>query len=63
MKYLIFIFHSKSIPCRYRFWWHMTHMEVGNADFASLHGQGMFRYVGPLHPYCISTIHGGHVTY
>ena len=58
MKNVIFILLAKSIPCRYRFWWHLTHMEVGNAGFASLHGQGMF-----LHPYCISTIHGGHVTY
>ena len=34
MKNVIFILLSKSIPCSYRFWWHMTHMEVGNAGFA-----------------------------
>ena len=41
----------------------LIHMDVMYARNASLHGQGLFRNVGPLQPYCISTIHGGHVTY
>ena len=36
----------------------VIHREVMYAENASLQGQGLF-----LQPRCISTIHGGHVTY
>ena len=36
----------------------VMYRDVRYGDFASLQGQGLF-----LQPYCISTIHGGHVTY
>jgi hypothetical protein len=31
---VIFAFLSKSITYGFRFWWQLTHMDVGNAGFA-----------------------------